>query len=70
MGSRRPGRLGLGHRVTSLSLLSGCRTSLSRVISNSAKIRASWFWMAQLISKAFLWTDSTMGQGRVPWLLT
>lgn len=30
-------------RVTSLSLLSGCRTSLSRVISNSARMRASWF---------------------------
>lgn len=64
-GSRRPGQLepGAGCRVTSLSLLSGCRTSLSRVISNSARIRASWFWMAQLISKAFLWTESPMGQG-------
>lgn len=55
--------LGSAGRVTSLSLLSGCRTSLSRVISNSARMRASWFWMAQLISKAFLWTQHPVGPG-------
>lgn len=34
---------GRGRGVTSLSLLSGWRTSLSKVISNSARMRASWF---------------------------
>lgn len=37
------GKLGTAGRVTSLSLLRGCRTSFSKFISNSARMRASWF---------------------------
>lgn len=44
-------------RATSLSLLSGCRTSCSRAISNSARILASELCMQQPISRAFLFGE-------------